>query len=116
MKQETAQFLRNTADVIRATLPLLAQKPDNEKTSDDFGMEFLGPAYLFLYEGHQPNADQFQQLKDVASTVAQTYKNLREVEEEGTGDQQELGLLQYCRAFLYLWQKKIDFSNEVTRH
>lgn len=69
---------------------------------------------MFLYDGYTPNEAQFDQLQAVAATTALTYKELRRKEEGGL-NKHERGLLQLCRAFLYLWQQKVDFSRERGR-
>lgn len=108
MDKETKVFLREVANICKGTVPFVASKPPSEKTLDDQGIEFLMSAYLFLYEGYTPNEAQFNQLQAVASTTALTYKELRHKKL----DEQEKGLLALCKAYLYLWQQKVDFSRE----
>lgn len=113
MNKETAIFLKQVVDVCRGTMPFVTSKPSSEKTLDDLGAEFLMSAYTFLYEGYTPTETQLDQLKVVASATASTYKELRRKEdEEILLDEQERGLLTFCKAFLYLWQQKVDFSRE----
>ena len=107
MDEETEIFLERVSNICRDLLIGTTEKPFNEKTLDDHGAEYLASAYLFLYDGHTPDTQQFEQLKIVASTVAKTYKQI--IAKGKTKDKQEKGLLQICRAFLYLWFKKVTF-------
>ena len=114
MEVETQIFLDDLAGICKATLPNLAIKAANEKTVDDSGMEFLMSGFLFLYDGHTPDYDQFLQLKQTAATSATVYKEYVQREKDGIIEPDEQGTLQLIRGFLYLFQQKVDAAPKRT--
>lgn len=110
MEIETQIFLDDIAGICKATLPNLANRECNDKSVDDNGMEFLMSGFLFLYENHTPDHDQFIQLKQTAATSAEMYREYVQREKDGTIEPDEQSVLQLIRGFLYLFQQKVVAS------
>lgn len=111
-----SRLIEDTVAISRATLPLLANKNENEKTLDDQGMEFLMSGVVFMYDGNVPDVEQFQQLKGIAAAAAITYRDLKPRIEVEDADADEIGMFNLCTAFLHLWRKNVDFSEGNSKH
>lgn len=107
MELDTQIFLDDIAGICKATIPGLVEKPCNEKTLDDQGLEFLMSGFLFLYEDNTPDHDQFRQLKQTAAAAAIAWREYHPKEEDGTIEPCEESLLQLVRGFLYLFREKV---------
>jgi len=103
---ELKEILRDQAEICRATLPGLANKPENEKTLDDQGLEFLMSGFMFLYDDYpNPTEDQMQQLRQTAAAAADTYRGMMA---EGVSDDDEAeAMLNLNYGFLLLYSFKV---------
>lgn len=108
--QRVDRLIEDVAKISRATIPILAAKPENEKTLDDYGMEWLMSSVLFIHDGNTPDAEQLVQLKQVAASCAETYRMLRPQADDGTIEDDDQSLLNLCCAFLHLWRRNVYFT------
>lgn len=109
---ELKDLLYDQSEICRATLPMLAEKPENEKTLDDQGLEFLMSGFLFLYDDYpNPTPDQMDQLRQTAATCADTYRGVMvKPEDERDGDEEAMLNLSYGFLLLYSFKVSNDKS------
>lgn len=106
--QELKELLYDQSEICRATLPGLANKPENEKSLDDQGLEFLMSGFLFLYDDYpNPTPDQMDQLRQTAATCAETYRAVMAKSEEDRDDEEE-SILNLSYGFLLLYSFKVS--------
>ena len=106
--QELKEMLYDQAETCRATLPAMAVKPENEKTLDEQGLEFLMSGFLFLYDDYpNPSPEQLDQLKQTAATCADTYRGLM-AKPEHEMDPDEESVLNLSFGFLLLYRFKVS--------
>lgn len=105
---ELKEMLQDQAEICRATLPGLANKPENEKTLDDQGLEFLMSGFMFLYDDYpDPSPEQLDQLKQTAATCAETYRNAMALPEDERDPEGE-AILNLSYGFLLLYSFKVS--------
>lgn len=110
---ELKELLYDKAEICRATLPMLAEKPENEKTLDDQGLEFLMSGFLFLYDDYpDPSPEQMDQLRQTAATCAETYRNAMALPEDERDPDGE-SILNLTYGFLLLYSFKV--SNDKSK-
>lgn len=110
------RLVEDVVAICKATLPTLANKPENEKSLDDMGLEFLMSGIVFIYDGNTPDAEQFQQLKEIAATSAETYRSIRTKMVDENVEPEEESLMNLCLTFLQLWRRNVDFSEGKSKH
>ncbi len=105
---ELKEHLFDQAEICRATLPMLAAKPEGEQSLDDRGLERLMSGFMFLYDDYpNPSIDQFQQLRQTAATCAETYRGLMSKTPDET-DPDEESILNIAYGFLMLYRFKVN--------
>jgi len=110
---ELKELLADKADICRATLPMLAEKPENEKTLDDQGLEFLMSGFMFLYDDYpNPTPEQMDQLRQTAATCAETYRMGMALPADERDDDSE-AILNLSYGFLLLYSFKV--SNDKSK-
>lgn len=108
---ELKEMLAPQADICRATLPMLAEKPENEKTLDDQGLEFLMSGFMFLYDDYpNPTPEQMDQLRQTAATCSETYRGAMS---QPKGEDDEESILNLSYGFLLLYSFKV--SNDKSK-
>ena len=106
--QEMKDILYDQATICRAALPLMAEKPDNEKTMDDQGLEFIMSGFLFLYDDYpSPSTEQMNQLRETAAACAESYRTLM-AKPPHEMDPDEEALLNISNGFLMLYSFKVN--------
>jgi len=109
---EVKERLFDQAEICRATLPMLAAKPEVEKSLDDRGLEHLMSGFMFLYDDYpNPSIEQFEQLKQTAATCAETYHVLMSKTPDETEPDEE-SILNLAYGFLMLYRFKVNNNKE----
>jgi hypothetical protein len=106
--KELKEILYDQATICRAALPLLAEKPETEKSLDDQGLEFMMSGFLFLYDDYpNPSTEQMEQLRQTAAACAETYRGLMAVTAHELEGEDE-AVLNLANGFLMLYSFKVS--------